>query len=240
MKAVHFKPWFLPCSLLVLLSLATLTSSAEDFSQLHNPRIFTLTDDKTLTLKVLDWNEQRKRFYVENETGQKSWVSPDSFTDADRSYLKEWIVAKWFLSDDKVYVSARRTTRGDHVSYDVSIQNKTSVDYEKVTMKYEVERVLDHYETGELENINVPGKIFIGRIESGSQRNFKTQPVKADEVYKLVHTPEPVRVTSGVGYTYTNEVPRKTGKQKVNGVRLQFLGPKLDHVQIVKEVHFEK
>ncbi|WP_372796209.1 hypothetical protein [Pontiella sp.] len=240
MKTVQFNRAFI-CGLLmaVLLGAAVMPAAAEDFSQLHTPRAFTLSNNQTLTLKVLDWNEQRKRFQVESEAGRQSWISPNHFSNEDQAYLKEWIAAKWFLSNDKLYVSARRTERSDHVSYDVSIQNKTPVDYDQVLMKYEVQRVLDNYETEELENISVPGKNFIGRINAGDRRDFKTQPVKAAETYRMVYTPEPVRVTSGVGYTYTNEVPRKTGKQKVTGVRLLFHGPKLGGVQIIKEVIIE-
>ncbi|QBG49172.1 hypothetical protein EGM51_17875 [Verrucomicrobia bacterium S94] len=240
MKAVHYKRRILfPCMLMALTGLPAIRSVAEDFSQLHTSREFTLSDQKTISLKVLDWNEQRKQFRVENEAGRTSWISPKHFSDEDRAYLKEWIAAKWFLSNDRLYVSAKRTDRNDHVWYDISIQNKTPLDYEKVAMKYEVLRVLDNYDTGGQDTINVPGKIFIGRIHAGGRRDFKTQPVKAAETYKMVYSPEPVRITSGVGYTYTNEVPRKTGKQNVTGIRLQFHGPKLNGVQIVKEVFID-
>lgn len=240
MNLIRYKNWLSPLLLTILVNLMTSQSIADNFSQLQVPRAFTLQDDQTLILKVLDWNEQNKKFQVENDKGKRTWISPSNFKDSDQAYFKEWIIAHWFLSNDKVYVSAKRTLRYDHVTYSVSIQNKTSVDYDKVTMKYEVMRVLDHYETKEQEDKNVPGKIFVGSLKAGSRRDFKTQPVRASETYVMVPTPDPVRVTSGVGYTYTNEVPRKVGKEKVNGVRLSFHGPKLDGVQIVREVCIEK
>ncbi|MDF7799354.1 hypothetical protein P4C99_07755 [Pontiellaceae bacterium B1224] len=240
MKTIHSKKWVLPCLLLVLVSLVASLAVADDFSQLHKPRVFTLLDDKPVTLKVLGWNPQSKKFHVESGNGNRIWISPAKFKDKDQSYFKEWISAQWFLSNNKLYVSAKRVTKGDHVSYNVSVHNKTSVDYAKVSLNYEVERVWDNYESGEEENKNVPGKIFIGLIKAGSQKAFKTQPVRADETFRTVYSPDLVRVSSGVGYTYTHEVPEKTGKEKVNGIRLKFLGPKLDNVQIIREVYFEK
>ncbi|MDF7823732.1 hypothetical protein P4B35_06875 [Pontiellaceae bacterium B12227] len=240
MKVIRYKKWVLPRLFMLMVSLIAFQAVAEDFSQLQKPRAFTLLDDKSVTLKILDWNPQRKKFHVENNNGKRVWVSPGTFIEADQSYLKEWISAHWFLSNNKLYVSAKREARGGYVSYNVSIYNKTSVDYAKVSMNYEVERIWDNYETGGEENKNVPGKIFIGLIKAGSHRDFQTQPVRASETYKMIHSTEPVRVTSGVGYTYTNEVPRKTGKEKVNGIRLKLLGPKLDNVRIIRDVHIDK
>jgi Ni/Co efflux regulator RcnB len=222
---------------MIVICLLAVASGADDFSQLQTSRTFTLADQKTVELKVLDWNERKKQFQVENDKGRKVWVSPDSFSEEDQSYFKEWIQAKWFLSNTKLYVSTKQAERGGYVSYDVSIQNKTPVDYSKVTMHYEVERVVDHYETGETKDTNVPGKIFIGLIKSGSRRDFKTQPVKAGETYEQVRTTEPTRVTSGVGYTYTNMVQRKIGREKVIGLRLKFHGPMLNGTRIIREVY---
>jgi Ni/Co efflux regulator RcnB len=222
---------------MIVICLLAVASGADDFSQLQTSRTFTLADQKTVELKVLDWNERKKQFQVENDKGRKVWVSPDSFSEEDQSYFKEWIQAKWFLSNTKLYVSTKQAERGGYVSYDVSIQNKTPVDYSKVTMHYEVERVVDHYETGETKDTNVPGKIFIGLIKSGSRRDFKTQPVKAGETYEQVRTSEPTRVTSGVGYTYTNMVQRKIGREKVIGLRLKFHGPMLNGTRIIREVY---
>jgi len=240
MKIIRYNKWFVPRLLAVVVGLVAIQAGAEDFSQLHKPRLFTLLDDKTITLKVLDWNGQSKKFQVENDKGRKVWVKPESFIEPDQSYFKEWIAAKWFLSNQKLYVSAKRAERGGYVSYNVSVQNKTPVDFAKVTMHYEVDRIVDNYDTGEEEDKNVPGKIFVGLIKAGSQRDFKTQPVRASETYIGVRTPDPVLVTSGMSYTYTNVVQRKTGKEKVNGVRLKFHGPKLGDVRIIREMYFDE
>lgn len=225
---------------MIVMGLMAITSGADDFLQLQNPRTFTLADQKTVTLKVMDWNEQKKKFQVENDKGRRVWVSPSSFVEADQLYFKAWIQAYWFLSNNKLYVSAKKAERGGYISYTVSVQNKTPVDYAKITMHYEVERIIDHYETGDQEDKNVPGKIFVGLIKSGAQKTFQTQAVKAGETYEMVHTSEPTRVSSGVGYTYTNRVQRKTGKEKVMGMRLKFHGPMLDNTQIIREVHINK
>lgn len=237
---IHIVRRFMHGLIMVSLCWLVVPALADNFTQLQTPREFTLQDGQTLTLKVIDWNEQNKKFQVENEKGKRTWISPKSFQDSDQAYFKEWIIAQWFLSNDKVYVSAKRAMRHDHVTYNVSIQNKTPVDYDKVTLKYEVVRVLDNYETKKQEDKNVPGKIFVGSLKAGSRRDFKTQPVRASETYVMVETKDPVRVTSGVGYTYTNEVPRKVGKEKVNGVRLKFHGPKLNGAQIIREVKIDK
>lgn len=240
MKAIHYKKWVLPRLFMVLVTLGAIQAVAEDFSQLQKPRVFTLLDDKAVTLKVLDWNPQSKKFHVQNSNGKRIWVSPVKFTYTDQSYFKEWISAQWFLSNNKLYVSAKRVTKGDHVYYNVSVDNKTAVDYAKVTMHYEVERVWDNYESGEEEDKNVPGKIFIGLIKSGSRKAFKTQPVRADETFITVYSPDLVKVSSGMGFTYTHDVPKKTGREKVNGIRLKFHGPKLDTIQVIREVYIEK
>jgi hypothetical protein len=223
-----------------MVGLAALRAVADDFSQLHKPRVFTLPDGNALTLKVLDWNPQRKKFHVENSKGKRVWVNPGTFAGADQGFLKEWISAQGFLSNNRLYVSAKREAKGGYVFYTISLHNKTSVDYEKITMKYEVERVWDNYDTGNLEDKNVPGRIFVGSIKAGSHKTVKTQPVKASETYVMVRTPEPVLVRSGVGFTYTNEVPQKTGKEKVNGIRLKFQGPRLGNDQITREVYIDQ
>lgn len=240
MKVIRYKKWVLSHLLMFMVGLAAIQTVADDFPQIQTSRAFTLLDGKTVTLIVLDWNPQRKKFHVQNSKGKKVWVSPGTFTDADQSYLREWISAHGFLSNNKLYVSAKREARGGYVFYNVSIHNKTSVDYEKVTMKYEVERVWDNYDTGEEENKNKPGKIFVGTIKAGSHKTFKTQPVRASETYIMVPTPKPVLVRSGVGFTYTNEVPQKTGKEKVNGIRLKFHGPRLGNDPVIREVYINK
>jgi hypothetical protein len=240
MKVIRYKKWAFPCLLMLVVGLAASRAFADDFTQLQKPRVFTTADGKEVTLKVLDWNPQRKKLHVENDKGKKVWISPRTFKDADQSYLKEWISAHGFLSNNKLYVSAKREDRGGYVSYNISVHNKTAVDYEKVTVKYEVERVWDNYDTGEEENKNKPGKIFVGTIKAGSRKTFKTQPVKASETYIMIPTPKPVLVRSGVSFTYTNEVPQKTGKERVNGIRLKFQGPRLENERIIREVYINK
>lgn len=240
MKAILYEKWVVPYLLLFLVGLVAIQAVAEDFSQLQKPRAFTLLDDKAVTLKVLNWNPQSKKFHVESSNGKRIWISPGKFKDKDQSYFKEWITAHWFLSNNKLYVSAKRVTKGDHVYYNVSVHNKTAVDYAKVSLNYEVARIWENYESGEEEDKNVPGKIFLGLIKSGSHKAFKTQPVRADETFITIYSPDLVKVSSGMGFTYTHEVPKKTGREKVNGIRLKFHGPKLDNVQVIREVYFEK
>ena len=48
------------------------------------------------------------KLLLERSDGQRSWVRPDIFSDANQQYIREWILADRVLSEDKLRVKLKK------------------------------------------------------------------------------------------------------------------------------------
>lgn len=82
-----------------LLGAMMMTGSA--CAELH---IFSLPDGRSLEARIVSYDAKSGQVTLEREDGNRFKVSPSGFVESDQRYIKEWVTANAFLSDNTLKV----------------------------------------------------------------------------------------------------------------------------------------
>jgi hypothetical protein len=183
----------MPIVIMLVMALAGAAASGghpENIITESSVRSFQHENGKTVRARVAAFKPESNKVTLAREDRRTFSVDLGVFSEADRTYVREWHSIKDFFRQDGLHISAsRRPVRGDvehliwrseeTVVYDITLENRCDFDMNDLTLEYTI-----YYRVNE-PNIPEPnadqgfkgGRLNIQRLAAGEQIRVNTLPV---------------------------------------------------------------
>ncbi len=190
-------------------------------------RVFTDLQGRTIEARIVD-SKPDGSIEVERRNGQKAWVQPDVFSAEDRAYVRAWRVARLFLSDRNLRITADEVRNGQELHYTLTLENRTDLPIRGLKIKYCIFIEVKQLRGGEDSVRRVHGFVLIDQVPPHGRVDKKTEKVMLERTYAQ----ESVRIESGP--PITNKV--KQSEVKEMGVWFKVSGPALESEPLARDV----
>jgi hypothetical protein len=155
--------------------------------------IFTDLQDRVVTAKIINVDEQRGLVELERENKRHVKVKPSVFIEADQAYIRDWAICSRFMSSsglrffgEKEVVEDWSDSPGTGINrefeknvYNCELKNGSTVAFVNIKVEYCVYWVQESQQNGEEQRLeqDYSGRYEIPRIEPRSSAKFQTTPV---------------------------------------------------------------
>lgn len=161
-------------------------------AELHE---FNLPDGRALKAEILGYNARLGMVELKREDGTPVKVKPSLFVDEDRHYINEWVSLEDFRDSRRMKVDLKerivKKWREDsdteqrsfkNVVYEVSLHNKSSLDFNGVKVEYRIyyDKERNNHKTGKVDTIPsvLSGSLDMKSIAASQAHSEVTKPVK--------------------------------------------------------------
>lgn len=163
-------------------------------------------------------------------SGKRVWIKPSDFSEKDRKYIKEWIVANYFLTDSKLRISIDKRTKSGQVSFALTFKNNSSHAIPDFKMKYKILIEIESYDGPDQDRWK-NGSLTVGSLAPGASTMHTISSGEGGSKYKTVTV-----ATTTYGNTTYSQEEQKVSTTYTRGVLLQLQGPPLEGVQIIRKL----
>lgn len=213
-------------------------------------RIFTDTQGRAIEAKVLSYDPVQGQVEIERKDGKRVWVSPRLFSEDDQRYVKDWVAAYRVLSEECLRISfdkqkidsfkqgmtddqSDRPMKGDIVSFEVSLQNRSKKPIEglKIEYRYFI-NVIGSGQAADLLKTTPVVQYTVRHIDPSDRASFTTEELRIETHYNKI--PVWANATGGIsGFEY-----EKQTEDDLLGIWLKIYGPEVDGEAAVREICF--
>ena len=227
----------------LVLCLAVFTVMAEE-----QYRAFDSVDGRTIEARIVEYDANRGRLRIERRGGKTLWVTPDVFSDADQTYIKQWVEASMFMLESNLKVSIKKVNldktgskKGakkvtEHVRYEITLQSRAKEPLRVTRMEYCY--YIEDKKTGRGEDTerSESGNKTIRTLKPGESILLHTDTLGLDTLYH-----EQVETTRS--YDGTTTIDRsivKLSEEDLRGIWVRIYGPKVDGRALYRDISYPK